>query len=75
MSAKVVRRVDFLPKFREDLAWWIKNDLQAALRTLDLVESVLADPFSGIGSPSPCDMISREAGAGESRASTGWCIA
>ena len=53
MSAKIERRVDFLPKFREDLAWWVKNDRQAALKTLELVESVLADPFAGIGKTEP----------------------
>jgi toxin YoeB len=53
MSANIERRVDFLPKFREDLAWWVKNDRQAALKTLELVESVLADPFAGIGKPQP----------------------
>jgi toxin YoeB len=53
MNAKIERRVDFLPKFREDLAWWVKNDRQAALKTLELVESVLADPFAGIGKPEP----------------------
>ncbi|MGC1463441.1 MAG: Txe/YoeB family addiction module toxin [Terracidiphilus sp.] len=51
MSAKIERRVDFLPKFREDLAWRVKNDRQAALKTLELVESVLAEPFAGIGKP------------------------
>ena len=51
MSAKIERRVDFLQKFREDLAWWVKNDRQAALKTLELVESVLADPYAGIGKP------------------------
>lgn len=53
MSVRMERRVDFLLKFREDLAWWIKNDRQAALKTLELVESVLADPFAGIGKPEP----------------------
>ncbi len=50
---KVERKADFLPKFREDLAWWVKNDRQAALKTLELIESVLADPFAGIGKPEP----------------------
>lgn len=50
---KSERRVDFLPKFREDLAWWIKNDRQVALKTLELIEAVLADPFTGIGKPEP----------------------
>lgn len=50
---KVERKVDFLPWFREDLAWWVKNDRQAALKALELVESVLDDPFTGIGKPEP----------------------
>lgn len=53
MSAKIERRADFLPKFREDLAWFIKNDRKTALRTLELVEAILADPFQGIGKPEP----------------------
>jgi toxin YoeB len=53
MSARFERRVDFLPRFREDLAWWIKTGWQGALKTLDLVEAVLADPYTGIGKPEP----------------------
>jgi toxin YoeB len=53
MSKRAVQAVDFLPKFREDLAYWIKTDRRAALRTLELVEAVLADPFAGIGKPEP----------------------
>jgi toxin YoeB len=53
MSKRVVQAVDFLPKFREDLSYWIKTDRRAALRTLELVEAVLADPFDGIGKPEP----------------------
>ncbi len=51
MSTKMERAVDFLPKFREDLADWIRTDRKLALRTLVLVEAVLADPFDGIGKP------------------------
>jgi toxin YoeB len=43
----------FHPEFRSDLTWWVKNDRQAALKTLERVESVLADPFAGIGKPEP----------------------
>jgi len=53
MSKKVERGVDFLPKFREDLVWFIKNDRKLALRALELVEAVIAEPFSGIGKPEP----------------------
>jgi toxin YoeB len=51
MSNRVERGVDFLPQFREDLVWFIKNDRKLALRTLDLVEAIVADPFVGIGKP------------------------
>ena len=53
MSMKRVLAVDFLPEFREDLAFWIKTDRRAALRTLELVEAILTDPFDGIGKPEP----------------------
>jgi toxin YoeB len=53
MSTKIERRADFLSRFRDDLAWLIKNDRQSALKTLELVEAVLADPFRGIGKPEP----------------------
>lgn len=53
MSNKIERSVDFLPKFREDLAWWIKNDRRAARKALGLVEAIVADPFAGIGKPEP----------------------
>jgi toxin YoeB len=53
MSKRIDLAVDFLPKFREDLAWWIRNDRKAALKALELVEAIVADPFGGIGKPEP----------------------
>jgi toxin YoeB len=53
MSKRVERGVGFLPKFREELVWFIKNDRKLALRALELVEAVVADPFGGIGKPEP----------------------
>jgi toxin YoeB len=53
MSERAERAVDFLPKFREDLAWWIRNDRRSALKALELVEATVADPFAGIGKPEP----------------------
>ena len=41
------------PEFRADLIWFVKNDRQAALKILELIESVLAEPFAGIGKPEP----------------------
>jgi toxin YoeB len=43
----------FHPEFRADLAWWIKSDRKTALKVLELVEAVLAEPFVGIGKPEP----------------------
>ncbi|MGA2047461.1 MAG: Txe/YoeB family addiction module toxin [Terracidiphilus sp.] len=53
MSGYTGRGADFLPRFREDLAHLIKTDRKVALRTLRLVEAILADPFNGIGKPEP----------------------
>lgn len=41
----------FQPEFREDLRFWIKNDRNAGLRVMDLVEAVMRDPFEGPGKP------------------------
>ena len=39
--------------FLQDLAHWTRTDRRLALRTLNLVEAVLRDPWSGIGKPEP----------------------
>jgi toxin YoeB len=39
--------------FRDDLRYWIETDRKAALRVLDLMAAILADPFAGIGKPEP----------------------
>ncbi len=43
----------FHPEFRADLKWFVKNDRKAALRTLELVDAILSDPFVGVGKPEP----------------------
>jgi toxin YoeB len=43
----------FHPEFREDLEHWVATDRAVALHILQLVESVLRDPFVGIGKPEP----------------------
>ena len=53
MSKRIARGVYFLPRFREDLAYLIKTDRKVALRTLQLVEAIIGDPFDGIGKPEP----------------------
>ena len=47
------REAVFDVEFRRDLAWWIGNDRRIALKILELVEAVLADPSTGIGKPEP----------------------
>lgn len=51
MKARTKRAAIFHEEFREDLAWWVRTDKRTALRTLELVEAVMVDPFSGIGKP------------------------
>jgi toxin YoeB len=57
MTKAIERAAIFQPEFREDLAYWVKTDRRAALRTLELVEAVLHDPFEGIGKPEPLKFV------------------
>lgn len=43
----------FSKEFREDLSYWVKFDRNVALRILDIVESIIREPFAGIGKPEP----------------------
>jgi toxin YoeB len=43
----------FEAEFREDLRYWIDTERRVALRLIDIVESVVRDPFQGIGKPEP----------------------
>ncbi|MGH7961755.1 MAG: Txe/YoeB family addiction module toxin [Candidatus Binatia bacterium] len=36
-----------------DLAWWIEQDRQKALRIINLIKDLQRDPFKGIGKPEP----------------------
>ena len=47
------REAVFQPEFIEDLRFWVETDRKIALRALDLIESILRDPFEGIGKPEP----------------------
>lgn len=49
----MARRAVFHPDFLEDLRHWVDVDRRVALRALEIVESVLRDPFTGIGKPEP----------------------
>jgi toxin YoeB len=47
----------FHPQFREDLRFWVKSDRSTAPRLLDLIESVMRDPFQGVGKPEPLKYV------------------
>lgn len=53
MVRNVEREAVFQPEFRQDLRYWVETDRKIALRAMELVESILRDPFSGIGKPEP----------------------
>ena len=57
MARPVEREAVFHPEFREDLQYWVKTDRKAALRTLELVEAAMKDPFTGIGKPEPLKFV------------------
>lgn len=54
-----VRGAVFQPEFREDLLYWVKTDRKTALRIFALIESILRDPFRGIGKPEPLKFYDR----------------
>ncbi len=43
----------FHPEFREDLKYWERTDRKIALKTLELIEAIMREPFQGIGKPEP----------------------
>lgn len=43
----------FHPEFLDDLRFWVETDRKVALRALDLIESIVKNPFIGIGKPEP----------------------
>jgi toxin YoeB len=45
------REAVFQPEFIEDLHYWVETDRKLALRTFELIDSILRDPFEGIGKP------------------------
>jgi len=50
---KPVRSLEFDVTAFEDLAWWIEQDRQKALRIVSLIKDVQRDPFKGVGKPEP----------------------
>lgn len=56
-STKTQRESVFQPEFREDLKYWVETDRKTALRIFQLIESVMRDPFQGIGKPEPLKFL------------------
>jgi toxin YoeB len=57
MSNSAGRIAVISSNFRDDLRYWIETDRKTALRVLDLMAAILADPFSGIGKPEPLKFV------------------
>lgn len=52
-KANKPREALFTPVFLEDIRFWVDTDRKVALKIFDLIESVLREPFAGIGKPEP----------------------
>ena len=48
-----MRNLEFDAAAFEDLALWIEQDRNKALRVINLINDVQRDPFKGIGKPEP----------------------
>lgn len=51
MSEDRPRVAVFDRDFIEDLRFWVETDRRTALRLIELIESILRDPYTGIGKP------------------------
>jgi toxin YoeB len=50
-ESKKARRIEIVPHCMQDIRWWVDTNRKTALKVLDLIETVMRDPFSGIGKP------------------------
>ncbi|MGF1542543.1 MAG: Txe/YoeB family addiction module toxin [Pleurocapsa sp.] len=58
VKAVVVNRSPgFSSRFKEDLAWWFKQDTKTGGKILDLITAVMSDLFNGIGKPEPLKYV------------------
>ena len=48
-----MKSLEFDASAFEDLAWWIEQDRDKALKIIKLIKEVQRDPFRGIGKPEP----------------------
>lgn len=51
MTGAQRREAVFAPGYLENLLDWIRTDRKPTLRTLNLVEPAVRDPFEGVGRP------------------------
>lgn len=56
-NVKKTKASVFQPEFRDDLKYWVETDRKTALRIFRLIESVMRDPFQGIGKPEPLKFL------------------
>ncbi len=52
-----MRSLEFDTAAFEDLAWWIQQNRNKALRIVNLIRDLQRDPFRGIGKPEPLKHI------------------
>ncbi|HXR14894.1 MAG TPA: Txe/YoeB family addiction module toxin [Terriglobales bacterium] len=57
MGRSAERQAIFHAEFRQDLRHWVNTDRKVALRTFDLIEAVLREPFTGMGKPEPLKYV------------------
>lgn len=48
-----MKNLEFDAAAFEDLAWWIEQDRDKAIKIIKLIKDVQRDPFRGIGKPEP----------------------
>lgn len=51
MAGKKKRVMVVQDECRDDLRYWVDTNRKMALRVLDLMETVIRDPYAGIGKP------------------------
>jgi len=58
--SKIIREAVLQKQFIEDLKYWVEIDRKTALRIFLLMESILRDPFSGIGKPEQLKYLKKD---------------
>ena len=48
-----MKSLEFDASAFEDMAWWIEQDRDKALKIIKLIKDVQRDPYHGIGKPEP----------------------